>query len=129
MFVLNRVSFKGQSSIDITSEIAKAVSESGVKEGLCSVAVLNENTGIVSVPENRREILEDIWDDLERILPPRTNYRDNSDPERSAGRSRAALLESSKDFIIHEGEALISGNVYLLPFSDACDSSYAIICG
>ncbi|HIZ79663.1 MAG TPA: YjbQ family protein [Candidatus Lachnoclostridium stercorigallinarum] len=128
MFVQNSVCVKGQKSRDITSEIVKASAESGVKEGICCVSALSEHTGIVSIPEKRQEILEDIRDDLERILPPRTNYRDCCDPELSAGRSRAALLESSKDFIIHEGEVLISGNVYLMPFSDTCECSYTITC-
>ena len=128
MFVHKNVKFNGPEGCNITLEITKAAEESGVKEGICSVTVLSESTGIVSIPEKRREILQDILDDLERILPPRTNYRDNCDPVLAAGRTKAALLESSKDFIIHEGRVLTSGNVYLLPFSDNRESSYTIKC-
>lgn len=128
MFVRNHIGLKSLKSLDITAEIVNAAAESGVKEGVCTVAVLSESAGIVSIPEKRAEILEDIWDDLARILPPRTDYTDSCSPELSAGRSRAALTESSKDFIIHDGKVLISGNVYLLSFSNTEESSYIVKC-
>lgn len=128
MFVQKTVIYQEGNGFDITGEIVRAVKESGIKEGLCCVTALSEHTGIVCVPEKRQEILADIWEDLERILPPRTNYKDSSDPARCAGRSKAALTESSKDFIIHEGEVQTWGNVYLLPFSQEEEGRYAIAC-
>lgn len=128
MFVQRTVSFKDLKNCDITAEIRNAATKSGIQEGTCSVTVLSESAGIVSVPENRQEILDDIWDDLDRVLPPRTNYQAACSPELAAGRSKAAFVESSKDFIIHEGEVLTSGNVYLLAFSYIEDCSYTIKC-
>ena len=58
------------------TELVKAEMEcSGIAEGVCVITVLDERAAVVAVKRERAEVRRDIMEDLERMFPPRVNYR------------------------------------------------------
>lgn len=113
---------------DITDTVNKAIKESGITEGLCTISVHDSNVAIIFIPEARMEIVEDISDDLERVFSPRCNYNGDSDPEEAAGKSKTALVGSSKDIIIHDGKALIFQRIIIKAFDKSAEVDLIINC-
>lgn len=69
-----KVKTKGFCSIhDITSDVAAIVDKSGLKQGICTVAVAG-STGAVSTIEYEPGLLEDIPRLLEKIIPSDVPY-------------------------------------------------------
>ncbi len=61
--------------IDITSQVAEAVKEAGIDEGLCTV-YCPHTTGAVTVNEGADpDVAADILARLERLAPPDAGYR------------------------------------------------------
>lgn len=91
--------------VDITSEIKKAVSESGVKDGLCFVFIPHTTAG-VTINENADEDVKiDIINTLNKLIPQRGDYRHaegNSDAH-----LKASLIGSSVMLAIEKGELVL----------------------
>ncbi|MGB9839543.1 secondary thiamine-phosphate synthase enzyme YjbQ [Thermovenabulum sp.] len=91
--------------VDITSEIKKAVSESGVKDGLCFVFTPHTTAG-VTINENADEDVKiDIINTLNKLIPQRGDYRHaegNSDAH-----LKASLIGSSVMLAIEKGELVL----------------------
>lgn len=114
---------------DITGEVKTAINESGVQEGLCVVYSLTASAGVlITAPD--LSVHEDIIDDLERILPPRTNYCAAGRPEIASANSSAALSGRPLDIIIQDRKAALgrSQGVFLLDTSGKQNIEYGIIC-
>ncbi|HYE71963.1 MAG TPA: secondary thiamine-phosphate synthase enzyme YjbQ [Blastocatellia bacterium] len=60
--------------INITSEVAKAVSESGVSEGFALVSAMHI-TASVYVNDDEQGLIQDIDEWLEKLAPMRPDYR------------------------------------------------------
>ena len=61
--------------LDITREVSKAVEESGVQNGLCTVFVPH-TTAAVTINENADpDVKHDILNKLDRLLPQSDGYR------------------------------------------------------
>jgi secondary thiamine-phosphate synthase enzyme len=65
---------KRREYINITDEVAGAVAESAIKEGLALVSAMHI-TAAVYVNDAEEGLIEDIDEWLERLAPARTNYR------------------------------------------------------
>ena len=80
--------------LDITSQIQKAVQESGLDHGLATVFVPH-TTAAVTINENADpSVLADLLDSLERLAPLQANYRHaegNSDAHCKASLMGASL--------------------------------------
>ena len=87
--------------IDITPQVAEAVREAGVDEGLCTV-YCPHTTGAVTVNEGADpDVAADILARLERLAPPDAGYRHaegNSDAH-----VKAALIGPSVSIPIENG--------------------------
>ncbi len=82
--------------IDITSEINKIVSKSGVKKGIASIFNAG-STGAIITLEYEPGLIKDIPDFLERIIPKNMNYFHEQTWHDGNGHShvRASLLGPS----------------------------------
>lgn len=63
--------------IDITQKVDSAVKESGVKDGLCFVFTPH-STACLSMNENDPDLMEDIKENLVRLVPIKGRYRHNA---------------------------------------------------
>jgi secondary thiamine-phosphate synthase enzyme len=82
---------KRRDYINITSEVAQAVAESGVREGLALVSAMHI-TASVYVNDAEDGLIEDIDEWLERLAPARPDYRHHLTGEDNADAHLKNLL-------------------------------------
>jgi len=105
----------GESLVDVTEEVNRAVSESGVKEGACVVYVPHTTAGVTLNSALDVKTSMDILDDLNRLVPTRVDFHHQYDtPQDAAGHIKAVLVGSSVMVIIEEGKLALGGSQSLL---------------
>jgi secondary thiamine-phosphate synthase enzyme len=88
--------------LDITAEIEQIVQESNQKEGLCVIFVPH-TTAAITINENADpDVLTDILQGLEKIIPFEDNYRHLEG--NSAAHIKSSLIGSSISVIIENGK-------------------------
>ena len=65
---------KSREYLNITDQVAEAVSKSGVKEGLCLVSAMHITAGVY-VNDDEPGFRSDLTDMLERVAPEGADYR------------------------------------------------------
>ncbi|KNY26840.1 secondary thiamine-phosphate synthase enzyme YjbQ [Pseudobacteroides cellulosolvens] len=91
--------------IDITSQVQKVVSESGVKEGIC-VIFIPHTTAAVTINENADEdVKTDILKEINKVIPFNDGYRHMEG--NSAAHIKASLFGFSDQIIIQNGKLLL----------------------
>ena len=97
--------YKQSEIIDITDNVAKEVSKSKIKEGICVVYVPH-TTSSVCVNENADEsVKDDILSTLNALIPRDGNYthqEGNSDAH-----LKSSLIGSSRVLLIEDGELFL----------------------
>jgi len=90
--------------IDITSEVASIVSESGLSQGICCVSVTG-STGGVSTIEHEPGLLKDIPDFMEKLIPSNIPYEHDKTWGDGNGYShlRSFLIGASKSYPFNNG--------------------------
>jgi len=66
---------KQQELVNVTDQIEKAVEESGVKEGICSIYVPHTTAAITINEGADPNVVEDIIDKLEELVPRGRGYK------------------------------------------------------
>ena len=97
---------RGQTDwIDISGEVKKAVSASGVHEGLCVVFVPH-TTAAVTINENAdSDVPRDVDFSLNLISPDRREFRHSEG--NSAAHTKSSLVGPSLTIIVTEGRLLL----------------------
>lgn len=85
--------------VDITSIIESIVSRSGIRNGLINVFAPHA-TGVIGVTEYDPNLLKDIWDILNTLIPKSRGYRH---PENAHSHIRSLFLSPSKTFPLIDG--------------------------
>ncbi|ADL07441.1 secondary thiamine-phosphate synthase enzyme YjbQ [Thermosediminibacter oceani] len=91
--------------VDITYEVRKAISEFGVKDGLCFVFVPHTTAGVTINENADDDVKTDIINALNRLIPQRGDYRHvegNSDAH-----IKATLVGSSVVLAIEDGRPVL----------------------
>lgn len=91
--------------VNITSDVQKIVSESGVKEGVCYIYVPHTTAGVTVNEGADPSVVKDILSTLNKLVPHRANYlhaEGNSDAH-----IKTSLVGSSESVIINEGKLLL----------------------
>lgn len=104
---------------DITSEVKKAVEESGVQEGICIVYNPHSTAGLAVYSPWDPAGFVDLDEEICRLIPTKVDFKHQHDtPQDAAGHVKSALLGVSGSFIIHEGKLLLgeSQAIYFLEF-------------
>ena len=91
---------------DITSQIQRAVSESGVREGVCYVYVPHTTAGVTINENADPSVRKDILMELNKVIPFQDNY---SHREGNAAAHIKASLVGSAQTILVEGGRLALG--------------------
>lgn len=104
-FTLNVKTDMQTQLIDITSQVQKVVSESGVKEGIC-VIFIPHTTAAVTINENADEdVKTDILKEINKVIPFNDGYRHMEG--NSAAHIKASLFGFSDQIIIQNGKLLL----------------------
>ena len=91
--------------VNVDHEIQKAVTESGVTDGICFVWVPHTTAG-VTVNENADpSVVRDILNETEKIIPFRDDYHHREG--NSAAHIKSTLFGPSLSLIVMEGKILL----------------------
>jgi len=91
--------------LNITARVQKAVTESGVREGICVVFVPH-TTAAVTVNENADpDVIDDVSLSLDKISPDRKEFRHGEG--NSAAHTKTSLFGPSLTLIITKGALLL----------------------
>jgi len=91
--------------VNITSSVQKAVSESGIKSGICYVYVPHTTAGITINEGADPSVVKDILTTLNKLVPHKAGYlhmEGNSDAH-----IKTSLLGTSQSIIIEGGKLLL----------------------
>jgi secondary thiamine-phosphate synthase enzyme len=90
--------------IDITEQVAEIVRTSGVSDGLILVSVPHSTASITVVSPWDVLGLEDVNDEIIRLIPTRIDFKHQYDtPQDAAGHVKAAIVGHSRSFFIDKG--------------------------
>jgi len=87
--------------MDITSEVARAVTESGVQDGFCTVFVPHTTAGVTINENADPSVVEDIERALDTLIPWQGPY--NHSEGNSAAHIKASLMGSSIHIPVMKG--------------------------
>ncbi len=107
MIVRLDVSTRGQAELqDITSRVQRAVTDSGVQNGVCYVYVSHTTAGVIINENADPSVAKDILTTLNKLVPRQGNY---SHREGNADAHIKASLVGSSEAIVVEGGRLVLG--------------------
>ena len=90
--------------VDVTDQIQKAVTESGVREGICTVFVPH-TTAAVTINENADpDVVRDFTMEINKIVPWEDGYRHMEG--NSAAHLKSSMIGFSEQVIIEDGRLL-----------------------
>ncbi len=104
-----RVSTRGRCDVlDITSEVARIVSASGVQTGIANISGVGSTLGITTL-EFEPGCVSDLRRALEKIAPSNTDYAHNArwGDENGYSHLRSALMGTAKSYPVAEGRVAI----------------------
>ena len=90
-----------QAFVNITGQVAEAVRDSGVKDGVVVVFVPHTTAGVTINENADPDVPADIIDALERAIPWRANYAHGEG--NAAAHVRASMMGSSCHILIENG--------------------------
>lgn len=102
--------------IDITSEVEKRVTSTGVRKGLC-VVFIPHTTAAVTINENADpDVVRDFMMEINKIVPLSDGYHHMEG--NSAAHIKASMMGFSETIIIDDGRLLLGTwqGIYLMEF-------------
>ncbi len=87
--------------VDLTGKIQQAITEAGVKMGLCTVFVPHTTAGVTINEHADGDVVRDILASLDRQVPWRDNYRHGEG--NAAAHIKASLMGSAVTVLIEDG--------------------------
>ena len=121
------ISVKEKEFLNISEYVDNEIKNTDKKEGLCIVTVESPTTALL-LAENDKDVLMDISEELERLLPPRMNYLSKVSPYEAAGQTTAALLSQSKELIYADQQRLNKTKDVFVYTMSAQDTGINIVC-
>ncbi len=88
--------------VDITGQLEKAVSRSGIKEGICHIFVPHTTAGVTINENADPTVCSDILTELDKIVPWQDNYKHHEG--NAAAHIKSSLLGASQIVFIEAGQ-------------------------
>lgn len=102
------VATPGRGFVDVTSEVARVVAESGVTTGLCTVFVRHTSASLVIQENADPAVLRDLARWMERLAPEGTDYEHDAEgPDDMPGHLRSAVTRSSESIPVTKGRVAL----------------------
>ena len=91
--------------IDITSQVQKAVSESGVRDGICTVFIPH-TTAAVTINENADpDVVRDFTTEIDKIVPWDDGYHHFEG--NSAAHLKSSMIGFSEQILVEDGRLVL----------------------
>jgi len=106
--MIERFSVKTRSRtemVDINSQVAAIVRESGIDEGLCTVYVPHTTAGVTINENADPDVPRDIVDELNKVVPFNDNYHHVEG--NAAAHIKATLVGSSATVLVSKGQLVL----------------------
>jgi secondary thiamine-phosphate synthase enzyme len=104
----HKLSTKANEAYEITATVREAVAASSIREGLCVVFVPHTTAGVSISSFWDPKGLEDVHDDINRLVPTRIDFKHQFDtPQDAAGHVKSVLVGVSLTLVISEGLPLL----------------------
>ncbi len=104
----HKLSTTANAAYEITETVKDAVAGSGVTSGLCVVFVPHTTAGVSISSFWDPKGLEDVHDDINRLVPTRIDFKHQFDtPQDAAGHVKSVLVGVSLTLIIEAGKPLL----------------------
>jgi secondary thiamine-phosphate synthase enzyme len=92
----------------VTDSIQQAIAESGIEAGICLIYCSHTTAGLTINSYLDPATIADLQDEIDRLVPTRTNFKHIFDtPSDAAGHIKASLIGNQLLLIIHEGQAVL----------------------
>lgn len=91
--------------VDITTDVQRAVSESGVQDGVCHIYVPHTTAGVTINENADPSVREDILMELNRVIPLEDNYKHLEG--NSAAHIKASIVGSSETILVERGRLVL----------------------
>ena len=91
---------------DVAGEVAKIVRESGVREGSCHVTVVAATAGVVLCGAGEA-LQADLWDDVERMIPTRADFRHRETASDAGGHTKTFVAGTQLEVPVRDGAPLL----------------------
>jgi len=91
--------------VDITAEVRRVISQSGVRNGLCHVFVPHTTAAVTINEKADPAVARDITSALERLVPPDDAYR--HEEGNSDAHVKSTLVGASEFLVVHEGSPVL----------------------
>ena len=91
--------------VDITTDVQRAVSESGVQDGACHIYVPHTTAGVTINENADPSVREDILMELNRVIPLQDNYKHLEG--NSAAHIKASIVGSSETILVERGRLVL----------------------
>jgi len=93
--------------VDITDDVKKIVSKSGVNEGICTVYVSHATAAIMINENADPNISDDVLKALVTAIPEHNGYKHDAIDNNAASHIKAAIVGPSETIPIHNGELIL----------------------
>lgn len=103
----------------ITEQVKATVTESGIESGLCVVFIPHTTAALTITSFWDPNGLEDIQDELHRMIPTRVDFKHQHDtPQDAAGHVKSTLIGTTLTLVVDNARLLLghSQGIYFLEF-------------
>jgi secondary thiamine-phosphate synthase enzyme len=92
--------------IDITDNVIEEVNKSSIRSGICVISTPHTTTAII-INENEPGLLSDMFNLLNKLVPPGAGYNHDRIDNNADSHLRAMLLGSSETIPIVDGKLVL----------------------
>lgn len=127
----HKLTTTGNQAYEITQAVKDAVAASGITSGLCVVFVPHTTAGLSISSFWDPKGLEDVHDDINRLVPTRIDFKHQFDtPQDAAGHVKSVLVGVSLMLIIADGAPLLghSQGIFLNEFDGPRQRQFFVKC-
>lgn len=108
--MIEKINFQTQDSqqiVDLRKEVSQVLEGSGVQEGICYIYSPHTTASLI-VTSHFEDTQLDIFQEVNRIIPIRSDFVHQWDPPTdAAGHVKTALFGVSQFFLIKEGQLIL----------------------
>ena len=100
---------KGRGTTDITADVQRAVTESGIKKGICTVFLQHTSASLILCENADPDVRRDLETLLSRLAPDGDPafVHDTEGPDDMAAHARSILTSNSLTIPVNEGKLML----------------------
>lgn len=94
------------SVVSISEDIIKILENSGIKNGILTIEAPHSTVSLMATTDHGYRVLEDVRDELKRLVPSRVDFKHEEAPDDAAGHIKSGLVGTSVTMIVKDGRLM-----------------------